>query len=995
MSVENVIAALDKCINKKIETRNPVWIELGTCYGKEIDVILARLNERRELLRTELKRPLVIVLPYDYKGKTKEIAPDLWSVREYSDNLQGILALSLSKIFTGFKNYILGLRSGFRRRYKREVIYEHRFFNVRGLRTTGTFTLELEQVFVELRIAPALNPNQVNANPLNNRELEGSRPLWDFLRLDTRRKDKVWAIIGPPGCGKTTLLQHMALVFAANKQKNYKLPVYVPVLLFLRDHVQNIVDYDDKPPPLAKVAEKHFADSKRYPDLKPPPQWFDEQLQAGRCLVMLDGLDEVADTEQRKKVSEWVDDQIRLYPRNPFFVTSRPQGYCAAPLHSAHVLEVQAFNATQVKHFIHAWYLANEITAYGHKQDEGIRRRARQGAEDLLERIRELPALGALTVNPLLLTMIAMVHRYRGQLPGRRVELYAEICDVLLGLWRKAKRIGNGDTLTAAQKRVALQPLAAAMMRQRIRQIDTARAMAIIAEPLKMVNVRGDEVKNFLTDIQTGSGLLLENEAGEWRFAHLSFQEYLAAAHFLETGGKINPASKVNDSWWHETLRLYAAQGDATTLMQACLVRDSVPALTLAADCLEEARKMDGAVREMMEKKLVTGLEADDPERCKLAAQVFLQRRLGRLLRMDEHSEISEFITCAEYQLFLDQMRMRKKYHQPGHWDSYTFPKGNARKPVMGIRGEDAEAFCTWLNQREEGFRYRPPVPEEAADCPSANGKMGKAWCKQEERYSLTWISDREKQRYERDCQNLSKLPVLLEYCTLDLERDRTHVLHTYAHARNLTRRTQDFNRDLNYALNHALALNRTRPRDFAPDRTRAHDLAHARDLDLDLDRDRDRDRAHALALAFDLDFDTVNKIQQGNYIIGQQLIEKSPIPANIFARRRLALLCDVLACLSATDKKNARLAWRRYAAKLAEYTWTGYGELEKLERIKRWWQFWRWGEKKSDYNIQKRTMLGLHWWLTLVNARAEGKLPAWEGIRIVRERMDDGDPPP
>ncbi|MEU7661934.1 hypothetical protein AB0B60_26120, partial [Streptomyces lincolnensis] len=31
--------------------------------------------------------------------------------------------------------------------------------------------------------------------------------------------------------------------------------------------------------------------------------------------------------------------------------------------------------------------------------------------------------------NPLLLTMIANVHRYRGQLPGSRAELYAEMCD--------------------------------------------------------------------------------------------------------------------------------------------------------------------------------------------------------------------------------------------------------------------------------------------------------------------------------------------------------------------------------------------------------------------------------------------------------------------------------------------------------------------------------------------------------------------------------------
>ena len=45
--------------------------------------------------------------------------------------------------------------SDFRRRYNQQVYFDHRFFNVRGLRTQGNFTLELERVFVELRIAPA------------------------------------------------------------------------------------------------------------------------------------------------------------------------------------------------------------------------------------------------------------------------------------------------------------------------------------------------------------------------------------------------------------------------------------------------------------------------------------------------------------------------------------------------------------------------------------------------------------------------------------------------------------------------------------------------------------------------------------------------------------------------------------------------------------------------------------------------------------------------
>jgi hypothetical protein len=52
--------------------------------------------------------------------------------------------------------------------------------------------------------------------------------------------------------------------------------------------------------------------------------------------------------------------------------------------------------------------------------DAGVAQQAAEEAQDLLSRLRSRPTLYELATNPLLLTMIAHVHHYRGALPGSR-----------------------------------------------------------------------------------------------------------------------------------------------------------------------------------------------------------------------------------------------------------------------------------------------------------------------------------------------------------------------------------------------------------------------------------------------------------------------------------------------------------------------------------------------------------------------------------------------
>jgi predicted NACHT family NTPase len=249
------------------------------------------------------------------------------------------------------------------------------------------------------------------------------------------------------------------------------------------------------------------------------------------------------------------------------------------------------------------------------------------GAVDLLERLHSSSELSDLAVNPLLLTMIATVHRYRSSLPGRRVELYAEICEVFLGKRQEAR--GLPQDLTPAKKIRVLRQLAYYMMEKQIRDIDTDDALKVIFKPLTSVSPK-TEGQEFLTDVETKSGLLIELENGKYGFSHLTFQEYLTSLHMIKTGLEKELISYVETPWWRETIRLYCAQTNASQIVAACLNSKNATALSLAIECMDEAQEVNAETRAQYQEVMDKGLEDPDPDRRRIVATAYLERRTRR-----------------------------------------------------------------------------------------------------------------------------------------------------------------------------------------------------------------------------------------------------------------------------------------------------------------------------------------------------------------------------
>jgi hypothetical protein len=228
------------------------------------------------------------------------------------------LASSLVNLFRNFS-------PGSRRQYREHLIREYGLFNDRGLGLINACRLDLRKVFVDLRIAPAATVDSTNTDLIRRSELRGNQPIWLFLRA-FGKEGLGLSIIGAPGSGKTTLLHHVLLTFAENRQWHQFMRAKIPVILFLREHAVHVVSGD--PPSLAELAQDSISKQlSRSSQVHIAPGWFEKRLSAGRCIVLLDGLDEVADESDRRKVAAWVDTQIGKYHRCQFLLTARPHGY--------------------------------------------------------------------------------------------------------------------------------------------------------------------------------------------------------------------------------------------------------------------------------------------------------------------------------------------------------------------------------------------------------------------------------------------------------------------------------------------------------------------------------------------------------------------------------------------------------------------------------------------------------------------------------------------
>ncbi len=374
-------------------------------------------------------------------------------------------------------------------------------------------------------------------------------------------------VVGLAGSGKTTLLNWIAVNSASRSFEeqlsdlNSSIPFFIP----LRHCIESGLPSPEQFP---RFVTPSIAG-------RMPEGWVHDQLESGRAIVLVDGVDEMPQL-QRIDACKWLKELMESYPNARYIATSRPyivlQDWIDLGLNS---VEIQPMDLMSVDACIDHWHGA---VREGLREEESIRE-LEYLANDLKNTVRSNHPIRILATNPLLCAMLCALHRdRRGQIPRDRIELYEACCYMLLERRDVERRIDLRDypQLSYRQKRVLLQDIAYYLLvngwsmapQDRIDDRLTRR-LANMDGVSKDVN--GSSVRRLFVE---RGGVIREPMVGQLDFTHRTFQEFFAAQAALDEGDIGALVKNAHDDLWREVVVL--AAGLANLKERNSLIRDLI-----------------------------------------------------------------------------------------------------------------------------------------------------------------------------------------------------------------------------------------------------------------------------------------------------------------------------------------------------------------------------------------------------------------------------------
>jgi hypothetical protein len=479
-------------------------------------------------------------------------------------------------------------------------------------------------------------------------------------------------LVGDAGSGKTTILRHLTGALSgawlnqapdlarsktglpAKNTAGLLIPLFIPL--------RHYHHFCQTASPRRSLAPGSFVDFlphyfRHEYDLRLGVKFYRSLLASGRCLLALDGFDEVPDETARAQVISVVSTLAtnNHTGRNSIVLSSRVAAYGGTTQlgGSFQTLWVQNLNREERAAQVRKWVAG--IAPYADR---------RLDADDILGHMPQDSPLDQLVVTPLIVTALCVVYFYDYQLPEQRAQLYRRCIDIML--YERLRRDEPGEVLVTLAgkpdfKRQLLARLAFAMHAAGKEAVNKEQAARWLKDGFK--NIAEEErltaAYQFL-DAMTGRGTLLQERGGLFGFGrqHLTFREFLAGYHLI-LGLRSRERQPlwpdlVTDDRWREPVRLAvgAAVLDATLtcedflteLLDLAEAAEARPAIRLAgyklaAEALWDLGQSGRALLEQdLQRQIIAGLAerlADpaiaDPQANLLLERATAAQTLGRL----------------------------------------------------------------------------------------------------------------------------------------------------------------------------------------------------------------------------------------------------------------------------------------------------------------------------------------------------------------------------